>query len=177
MKQRRAGAAAMTASSFVSCLICSFLIHLPASLCSIDLCCPISSLLRRLCLFDLVHGFASTCLLRSISMLIDGIRALASRVQSRQLNLSMNSRPGQPQLSLFISIDLLTILSPTTASPFPHDRFDTLRHRREWIICQVRRPRRLLSVMALLSGTRLGAAGVKWRHSFFRAKKASVKVH
>ena len=52
-------------------------------------------------------------------------------IQSPQLNPSMNSRPGQPQLSLFISIDLLTIPSPTTTAPFPHDRFDTLRHRRE----------------------------------------------
>ena len=52
-------------------------------------------------------------------------------IQSPQLNRSMNSGPGHPQLSLFFSIDLLTIPSPTTTSPFPHDRFDTLRHRRE----------------------------------------------
>ena len=52
-------------------------------------------------------------------------------IQSPQLNLSMNSRPGQSQLSLLIAIDLPAIPSPTTAGPFPHDRFCTLRHRRE----------------------------------------------
>ena len=39
-------------------------------------------------------------------------------------------RPGHQQLSLLISFELLTIPPPTTASPFRHDRFDTLLHRR-----------------------------------------------
>jgi hypothetical protein len=52
-------------------------------------------------------------------------------IQGPQLKLSIHSRPGHTQRSLLISFDLLTIPPPTTLLPFPHDRFGTLRHRRE----------------------------------------------
>jgi hypothetical protein len=52
-------------------------------------------------------------------------------IQGPQLKLSIHSRPGHTQRSLLISFDLLTIPPPTSLLPFPHDRFGTLRHRRE----------------------------------------------
>lgn len=49
--------------------------------------------------------------------------------QNPQLDRSIHSRPGHKQLSLLIASDLPTFPPPTTASPFHHDRFDTLLHR------------------------------------------------
>lgn len=61
----------------------------------------------------------------------DAILAARAFVASLpKTGIRQGSRPYHPQFSLFISFDLLTIPPPTTASPFRHDRFDTLLHRR-----------------------------------------------
>jgi len=53
------------------------------------------------------------------------------RPESPTESFSFTPRSGHQQLSLLIAFDLPTIPSPTTASPFLHDRFRTLLHRRE----------------------------------------------
>jgi len=49
---------------------------------------------------------------------------------SHNWNDSKGLHPGHQQFSLLVSSELLTFPPPTTASPFRHDRFVTLLHRR-----------------------------------------------